>query len=143
MNYPQQRCHGFTLVEIIVVVALLSVLLTIVVFSGSDARSTANLTVADQDVQQFNLALQLYAQANDALPAGLSDLHPDYLSKDVAADPWGNAYVYQNNYGGGVAGRGSLVCSRGPDGTLDTDDAQLALYEAGGDDICRFIFDND
>ncbi len=140
---------GFTLIEILVVISILAILLSIVAFSGSEARSTANATVADQDVQQIGLAMQLYLEANNDLPpdATWSDavdaLYPTYLSKRIDVDRWGNAFEYQNNYGGGISSRGSLVCSSGPDGTFDTTDTDLAVYEAGGDDICRFIFDED
>jgi general secretion pathway protein G len=141
--------RGFTLVEIMVVITILSILLAIVTFSGSDARDAAKLTVAEQDVQQLVLAIQLYKEANAELPADtswsitLNALHPDYMSKRIDVDAWGTAFIYQNNYAQGVSGRGSLICSSGPDGTNDTADAELAAYETGGDDICGFIFDED
>lgn len=143
------RHQGFTLIELLVVIGLLALLLTIVVFSGSDARSTANATVTAQDVQQIGLAMQLFLEANNELPADtgwsdvLDDLHPTYLSKRVEEDQWGNSFEYQNNFGGGVANRGSLLCSYGPNGVFDTEDSDLANYEAADDDICRFIFDED
>lgn len=129
---------GFTLIEILVVISMLAILLSIVAFSGDDARATARATVADQDVQQIGLALQLYLQTNNELPASIADLYPDYLSKEMSLDPWGNAYEYQNNYG---TGSGSLICSVGPDESIDVG-TDAERYETGGDDICRFIFDD-
>jgi hypothetical protein len=95
------------------------------------------------------LALQLYLEANNALPpdSSWSDavdaLHPTYLSKRTDVDAWGNTYEYRNNYGRGISDLGSMVCSLGPDETLNTGNTELATYEAVGDDICRFIFDED
>lgn len=142
---------GFSLIEILVVISMISILLSVVAFSGNDARSTAKVTVADQDVQQIRLALQLYLETNGELPsesarsdwvAAADELHPDYLSQEIVNDPWGNMYVYRNNYGGGLSGSGSLICSAGPDETF-VSDSSLASYEASGDDICQFIFDED
>jgi type II secretion system protein G len=148
----QTKRAGFTLVEILVVISLLGILLSIVVFSGSDARSTAKATIADQDVQQIGLALQLYLETNNELPStgnrtdwsvAADELYPDYLSKEMVNDAWGNEFEYENNYGGGVVNRGSFICSAGPDGTFVTSPTNISNYEAGGDDICRFIFDED
>ncbi len=140
--------RGFTLIEILVVISIIAILLSIVAFSGTGARSTASATVADQDVQQIGLAMQLYLETNKELPpdstwtAAVDALHPDYVSKRVDVDQWGNAYEYQNNYSNTGPGSGSYVCSRGPNEVFDSVPASLAGYESGDDDICRFIFDD-
>ena len=143
--------RGFTLVEIMVVITVLSLLASIIIFSGSTARESAKDTIGQQDVQQLLLALRLYLETNNELPpdtdwatavSGVNGLYPDYLSQPILVDAWGREFVYQNNYGG-TNNLGSMVCSNGPDGNPDTEDSDLANYEAGGDDICQFIFDED
>ena len=143
---------GFTIVELLIVVSIIAILLMIVANSGGETKSLAQVTVAEQDVEQIGLALRLYQEANGSLPsesdrsdwfAAAQELTPTYLSKDMTNDVWGQEFRYQNNFAGGVSARGSFICSVGPNGTFETTDILLQSYQPGGDDICQFIFDED
>lgn len=115
--------RGFTLVELLLVIAIIGVLTIIVIANVNNSRIKARDSKRLQDVRQLKLALELYYETNKAyptagLPAGTggtvsnlnSALVPAYISS-IALDPpyyreyvWGpsNAYgiyVYQERTG--------------------------------------------
>ncbi|MEM9384961.1 MAG: type II secretion system major pseudopilin GspG [Pseudomonadota bacterium] len=117
------RQHGFTLIEIMVVVVILGILATLVLPNVMGRADDARVTKAKSDVQALMSALNLYRLDHLRYPAadvGLEALvNPppgttrNYLQKStVPRDPWGNPYQYVNP---GV--RGEIdVLSFGADG---------------------------
>lgn len=105
-----RRRRGFTLLEIIVVLAIIATLTALVgpAVTGnvSDARSTA----AESQIASFALALDLYRLHVGTYPTtdeGLEALRVaprsapagwrgPYLRRAVPADPWGRPYFYRN-----------------------------------------------
>jgi general secretion pathway protein G len=107
-----RRRAGFTLIELVVVIAVISVLAGLVgplVFRNvGDARATT----AKAQIELFGLALEQYRLDNDYYPStaqGLDALRSapagepparnwrgPYLRKPVPADPWGRGYVYSS-----------------------------------------------
>jgi type II secretory pathway pseudopilin PulG len=63
-----------------------------------------------------------------------------YLGKGVNTDPWGNDYLYDKNEGVSCFLR-SPICSKGPDGILQTPNCESTTL-VYGDDICVFLEDN-
>lgn len=64
---------GFTLVELLVVISIISLLSSIVFSSLQDARSQARDTKRVQDIKQFKLALELHYQAEGSYPRSRDD----------------------------------------------------------------------
>jgi general secretion pathway protein G len=109
---PQRRRRGFTLVEMLVIIAVIAVLAAVVapeIFRNvSDARSGS----ARQQVEIFATALDAYRLDNHRYPTteqGLAALRVEpatgerpprwrgpYLRRAVPDDPWGNPYVYES-----------------------------------------------
>ncbi len=106
----ERNCAGFTLVEIMVVVVILSILAAIVVPKIMDRPDQAREAKVMQDIRALSAALDLYRLDNYAYPAtddGLEALiqRPSSLPtgakwmeggyiKRLPKDPWGNPYSY-------------------------------------------------
>lgn len=88
------REHGFSLIEMIVVVAILGILVSIVVPALLKAvdRSRQRRSMADMHtVASVNAA---YAVDNMRFVNVLTDLEPLYILDAPALDAWGTAYQY-------------------------------------------------
>ncbi|MGB3623596.1 type II secretion system protein GspG [Ketobacter sp. MCCC 1A13808] len=99
--------QGFTLIEVMIVVAILGVLATLVVVSVGGQTDKANITAAKSNMSTLSKALDLYKLDNFRYPTtdeGLEALveKPDsarnwpdggYIKK-VPLDPWQSPFVY-------------------------------------------------
>jgi general secretion pathway protein G len=111
-RYPQALRRGFTLIEVMVVVAILAILAAVVVPRIMDEPAKARQAKVKQDIRAIESALDLYKLDNYRYPSteqGLEALadkptsgpEPDnykdggYL-RDLPEDPWGNPYQYLN-----------------------------------------------
>jgi general secretion pathway protein G len=104
------RGAGFTLIEVMVVVVILSILATLIVPKILGRPEEARRTKAMLDIQAIGSALQMYRLDNSRYPTtdqGLEALVTKPTSDPVPkrwkeggyleqlpVDPWGNPYVY-------------------------------------------------
>lgn len=104
----RSRQAGVTLIEMLVVVVIIAVFAAVVGPRLLNQGDKARVVAARQQLENFQLALGQYhldtgsypttEQGLAALrvqPGGADQWHGPYLQKDVAADPWGHAYVYK------------------------------------------------
>ncbi len=102
--------RGFTLIEILVVVAIIAIFATVVALNVSGEVPKAKITKAKSDIQSIESALDQYKMDNSVYPAtdqGLQALlqppatgrvpkhyrDGGYI-KRLPQDPWGNPYLY-------------------------------------------------
>jgi general secretion pathway protein G len=102
--------RGFTLIELIVVIAIIATLAAVVAPAVFRNVGDAKTSAAKSQIEVFALALNAYRLDNDVFPTtdqGLVALRTlpatgdlprnwrgPYLSKVVPLDPWGRPYVY-------------------------------------------------
>jgi general secretion pathway protein G len=100
---------GFTLIELIVVVAIIGLLAGLVVpqFIRQEEKATAKAVKAQIELlgtalDTFRLDVGRYPTSQEGLqalnqkPGGLERWDGPYLKKEVPADPWGKPYVYKS-----------------------------------------------
>ena len=106
---PRRRSRGFTLLELLVVLAILSFLALIAVPQVLKYLGAAKSDSAAITVQQLGATLDLYRldaggypteeQGLDALfdrPADAERWNGPYLRKrEMIVDPWGNRFIYR------------------------------------------------
>ncbi|HEY0778982.1 MAG TPA: type II secretion system major pseudopilin GspG [Gemmatirosa sp.] len=106
--------HGFTLIEMIVVIAIIAALAAVVAPAIFRNVGDAKAGAAKSQLEVFNLALQQYRLDTDAFPTteqGLAALRTPpvapgadgqpvhnwrgpYLTRAIPPDPWGRLYHY-------------------------------------------------
>ena len=124
----RNRQRGFTLIEIMVVVVILSVLGALVVPQIIDKVDVAKVKRAQSDIRAVQTALDLYRLDNFKYPTteqGLQALvkqpvdptitnyNPNGYLKSLPKDPWGNEYKYSAP---GTHGTAYDIISLGADG---------------------------
>jgi general secretion pathway protein G len=121
--------RGLTLIEIIIVIALLGTLMTYLVSKLTSVADSAKVDQAKIGMGQIGQALQYYRVHNSKYPttdqglkALLSDPGSDkkwrgpYTEEEKLKDPWNNEFGYTSD------GRDYKITSPGPDNTEGTED---------------------
>ena len=119
MNNKQS---AFTLLEIMLVVAIIGVLLAAAIFKMAPALDTAKAMRTRADIQSIRTMLLSYNGLNGYYPSsdqGLSALVPR-LMEEVPKDAWGTPYIYRCP--GRANPNGYDLFSAGPDRIPDTGD---------------------
>jgi general secretion pathway protein G len=100
-----RRRSGFTLMEVLLVLAILVILGSIAVGLFSNVQTTANRRSAQVQVEAIDRAAETYRALVGMYPSIIDDLHtqPAGISptkwsgphiEDIPMDPWGNPYEY-------------------------------------------------
>ena len=124
---------GFTLIEILVVMAIIGMLAVMVAPNIFNQQAGAQIDAALSQISSLEAALDTYRLDVGEYPDSLEGLRENisgraawngpYLRRGVPLDPWGNEYVYDSN------GREFTLSSYGPDGEQggEGDDADISL----------------
>lgn len=98
--YTQKARLGFTLIELIVVIAIIGLLASILTTWLNDTRKKSRDARRIADLKQIQLATQLYFDKNASYPSTLSLLVPTFIAA-IPKDPVGNvSYIYEQTQGG-------------------------------------------
>ncbi len=139
--------RGFTLIELIVVIAVISVLAAVVSPLVFRNVGDAKVVAAQTQIETFELALDAYRLDNDYYPSSAQGLdalvhlpqgQPEargwrgpYLKRALPADPWDRAYLYRSP--GDSAPESYDLLSYGRDGRAGGtgEDADIVSWRAG------------
>ncbi len=129
--------RGFTLLEILVVIAILGLLIGLVAPAALRQLGGARVSVTKQSIERIGSVLDMYKLDVGSYPAGEQGLRAlvekppgvnawngPYVKGDVPADPWNRPYVYQQP--SNRTGHDYDLCSGGASGNL-----------GGSDQICN------
>lgn len=121
----RQTIHGFTLLELLVVIVIIGLLASYVGPKYFSQIGKSEVTVAKAQIEAFEKALDTYRldvgrypsteESLTALlvkPSTAGKWNGPYLKKEVPLDPWGHVYIYRS-----PAAKGDFeVLSYGKDG---------------------------
>ena len=86
----RQRVGGFTIIEVLMSLAILSVILGIALPTYSEHQQRVNISLAQKDLVKIAMRLETHMSLHYQYPEYLSDIGMDI------EDPWGNPYQYLN-----------------------------------------------
>jgi general secretion pathway protein G len=130
----KRKQHGFTLLEIMLVVSIIVIILGVAISKLGNTTGIAKSMRVQADIQAIKTQLQLYESMNGFYPTseqGLqalvtqpqNDPRPTrwyQLFKEMPKDPWGSDYIYRSP---GLKNPGGYdLYSAGPDRQPDTSD---------------------
>ena len=117
---------GFTLIEVLLVVAILGILATVVVVNFSGKQKGAMIKATRASIGAVCTAVDMYEVDNGAFPSSLQNLvtasgernwNGPYLRGGIPQDAWGTPFNYA------LQGDSAyVVTSAGPDGQFGSDD---------------------
>ncbi len=140
MPSSRRRRLAFSLVELLVVVAIIAILIGLLLPAVQKIREAANRSQCQNNLKQIGLALHLYHDTYQAFPRGASDIYKDTSGKTFSSLPWG---VYLLPYleeqplykrfntgfdftaGAGVVGEGLPVTFNNPPNNTNSGDPSL------------------
>ena len=118
----RKHCDGFTLIEILVVIAILATLAAIAIPAYSNYIQRAKIARCIAEIRTLESEIAAYQGNNDNLPDNLTD-----LGRGNILDPWGNPYQFLNF--ANVKGVGNMRKDR----NLVPINAHFDLYSMGKD----------
>ncbi len=93
-----RKQSGFTLIELMIVIAIIAILAAILVPNMVRARSRSQLTACTSNLRNIGTALEMYnVDFKGRYPAALSDLTPQYL-KTIPECPTAGSDSYSDGF---------------------------------------------
>jgi len=125
----KMRKRGFTLIELIVVIAVIGILAAIIAPNAFKAIEKGKIAAAESDYKSIKTgSMSYYADTGQwpadgvtgttspnpfmAAPAGVSGWDGPYLEKFPARNPWGGAYTWNNDSAIDWTGDGTADAAR-------------------------------
>lgn len=123
------RQPGFSLLEILIVIAILGLLLSIAIPAYENYRDHKDFVQAKTDILEIQRIIDSFYVENNRFPDSLSE-----INLHIRRDPWGNGYYYTNITA--VKNKGSVR----KDKNLTPVNSDYDLYSAGKDERTSLPF---
>lgn len=123
MYTPTNKQAGFTLIEMMIVVAIIGILMAMITPNLYNQLSKAETIKTQADLRQIDTQLKFFYLSNYRLPTrneGLEALVPDYFTV-LPTDSYGNPYHYVKRNGK------RFLVATGRDGIKSEDDIKLRV----------------
>ncbi|WP_455209005.1 type IV pilin protein [Kaarinaea lacus] len=120
---------GFSLLELMIVVAILVILISIAIPAYENYQDNKNYVQAKSDILELQVIIDRYYVDNNRFPESLTE-----INQHRRKDPWGNAYYYTNI---------SAAKNKGKvrkDKNLTPVNSDYDLYSAGKDQMTSLPF---
>ena len=126
----KNRNSGFTLLELLLVMAILVVLASLSTFAILNLQKTSLQKTAFMEIKTLSKACKMYKLSVGSFPSSLDDLHANpsglsrsqwggpYIEDPIGTDPWQRPYTY----GADELNDRVTISSAGPDGQAGTAD---------------------
>ena len=99
------RSHGFSLIELLLVLLLLGLIFSLVVPSIIGRSESAKHDIARSQVERLSMAVETYYLDTGKIPREIQALvekpgdapnwNGEYVKESLLTDPWGNEYQYR------------------------------------------------
>ena len=125
-----KKNSGFTLLELLLVMAILVVLASLSTFAILNLQKTSLQRTTFMEIETLKKACKMYKLNVGSFPQRLEDLHSNpsgltrtqwggpYLDKPISNDPWQREYKYGADEVNDIV----TITSDGPDGQAGTED---------------------
>jgi general secretion pathway protein G len=122
---------GFSLIEMLMVVAILATLLSIAVPAYRKYADTQDVALAKKEIVEISSAIDRYFASQSRFPASMAE-----VGLQNKTDPWGNVYVYMIISDPAHSGKARK------DGKLHPVNSDYDLYSKGKDGESKAPFNN-
>jgi general secretion pathway protein G len=117
--------QGFTLIEVLIAIAVLVALAAIAIQQSGSYRTAGDIGLAVTQLRSLSNQIQTHKLNNERFPASLSDIKPQLNM----SDPWGRPYQYLNIEDADTKGKGQVR----KDKNLVPINSDFDLYSMGAD----------
>jgi len=130
--------RGLTLVEIMVVIAILGTLMTVLAVGLTGVLDDSNVDATKLQMKRVEQSLQMYAAKNKgkypSTSDGLSAAKKYFPNEEIPVDAWGNDFQYFSP--GSRSGNEYELISLGKDGAEGGEDANADIqsWDSGDED---------